>query len=67
MAVFRITLLITILAAVAVQASRSPESPNAITERQAPGTPLYECHSDCGMSPAQPHPCLSQIPQHNLR
>ncbi|KAK5654908.1 hypothetical protein OQA88_6664 [Cercophora sp. LCS_1] len=47
MANFRLSFLLTALAAVAVQATAEGDN-LALLQRQAPGTPKYECHSNCG-------------------
>lgn len=46
--------IFAILAAVAIQATSSPLDSfdqAALLARQAPGTPQFDCHSNCGMTP----------------
>ncbi|KAK4226544.1 hypothetical protein QBC38DRAFT_366330 [Podospora fimiseda] len=47
MRAFTVYFLLSALTAVAVQASVDEEY-SIILERQAPGTPKFQCHSDCG-------------------
>lgn len=41
-----------------------PDTVPALLKRQAPGTPQYACHEDCGM--LHRHTCLHVIVSNNL-